>query len=68
MCFGGEYKNSSSDPLWYGYIDDGKGWNARPKSEYMKTPMYNSEHRGQGNNFYKKVQSSSVPMNVRKRR
>ncbi|THC96270.1 hypothetical protein EYZ11_004263 [Aspergillus tanneri] len=42
MCFG-SYKDS--DPLWWGYIDDGKGWTARRKSEYMKTPLYNKELR-----------------------
>lgn len=26
-----------------GYIDDGRGWTARPKSEYMKTPEYNKD-------------------------
>ncbi|KAJ5096330.1 hypothetical protein NUU61_005686 [Penicillium alfredii] len=45
MCFGS--KDKDSDPYWWGYIDDGQGWTARRKSEYMKTPEYNPELRRQ---------------------
>ncbi|OJJ81277.1 uncharacterized protein ASPGLDRAFT_38068 [Aspergillus glaucus CBS 516.65] len=38
-------KNKTHDPYWWGYIDDGQGWTARPKSAYMKTPEYNPELR-----------------------
>ncbi|KAI6784056.1 uncharacterized protein J7T54_004602 [Emericellopsis cladophorae] len=40
MCFGG-----GGEEQWWGYIDDGKGWTARPKSQYMSTPAYNSDLR-----------------------
>ncbi|KAK0377064.1 hypothetical protein CLIM01_05597 [Colletotrichum limetticola] len=43
----GSSSSKSSDPYWWGYIDDGKGWTARPKSEYMKTPAYNKQLRRQ---------------------
>ena len=42
MCFG---SSKTHDPYWWGYIDDGQGWTARPKSAYMKTPEYNPELR-----------------------
>lgn len=45
MCFGSS--KTHDDPYWWGYIDDGQGWTARPKSEYMKTPEYNPELRRQ---------------------
>lgn len=45
MCFGS--KDKDYDPYWWGYIDDGQGWTARRKSEYMKTPEYNKELRRQ---------------------
>lgn len=44
MCFG---SSKDTDPYWWGYIDDGQGWTARRKSEYMKTPEYNPEIRRQ---------------------
>lgn len=44
MCFG---SSKDEDPYWWGYIDDGQGWTARRKSEYMKTPEYNKELRRQ---------------------
>lgn len=42
--------NEHGSPLpneehWWGYIEDGLGWTARPKSEYMRTPAYNKELR-----------------------
>ncbi|PLB53961.1 hypothetical protein P170DRAFT_504826 [Aspergillus steynii IBT 23096] len=40
-------ESKDSDPYWWGYIDDGQGWTARRKSEYMKTPEYNKELRRQ---------------------
>ncbi|KAF6829383.1 hypothetical protein CMUS01_08172 [Colletotrichum musicola] len=43
----GSCSSKTGDPLWWGYIDDGKGWTARPRSEYMKTPAYNSDLRRQ---------------------
>ena len=43
MCFG----SSNKDPQWWGYLDDGKGWTARPKSEYMTSPDYNRDLRRQ---------------------
>ncbi|KAF9879521.1 hypothetical protein CkaCkLH20_03064 [Colletotrichum karsti] len=39
--------SKSGDPQQWGYIDDGKGWTARPRSEYMKTPAYNKQLRRQ---------------------
>ena len=53
MCFGGDSKD---DPYWWGYIDDGQGWTARRKSEYMKTPAYNKELRGKGYKTYRPVE------------
>jgi len=41
------FMGTKDDPLWWGYLDDDKGWTARPKSEYMKSPEYNSELRHQ---------------------
>lgn len=35
----------SGDYQMWGYLDDGKGWTARPKSEYMTSPDYNSDLR-----------------------
>lgn len=46
MCFGSS-KDTDHDPYWWGYIDDGQGWTARRKSEYMKTPEYNKDLRRQ---------------------
>lgn len=40
MCFG---SSKNEDPYWWGYIDDGQGWTARRKSEYMKSPDYNKD-------------------------
>jgi hypothetical protein len=39
--------SKDGDPLWYGYMPDGKGWTVRPKSVYMTSPDYNSELRRQ---------------------
>ncbi len=41
MCFG----SGDKDPQWWGYLDDGKGWTARPKSQYMASPDYNKDLR-----------------------
>ncbi|KAJ0366891.1 hypothetical protein COL26b_011479 [Colletotrichum chrysophilum] len=43
----GSCSSKSGDPYHWGYIDDGKGWTARPRSEYMKTPAYNKHLRRQ---------------------
>lgn len=61
MCFG----ESSNDPLWYGYIDDGQGWTARPKSEYMKTPEYNKELRREMKAQRRQYGRAKVPHGLR---
>ena len=65
MCFGGDTKNKN-DPLWWGYIDDGK--TARPKSEFIMTPAYNKHLRQKGNKTYKPVDRAAVPASVRAKR
>jgi hypothetical protein len=35
------------EPQWWGYVDDGRGWTARPKSEYMATTNYNKDLKRQ---------------------
>jgi len=43
----GNCMSMKGDYLMWGYLDDGKGWTARPKSEYMTSPDYNRELRHQ---------------------
>lgn len=43
----GNCMSMSGDYQMWGYLDDGKGWTARPKSEYMTSPDYNKELRHQ---------------------
>ncbi|KAF5027407.1 hypothetical protein F66182_484 [Fusarium sp. NRRL 66182] len=44
---GSSFSTESGDPYWWGYLDDGKGWTARPKAEYMADPSYNKDLRRQ---------------------
>jgi len=60
MCFG----SKDSDPYWWGYIDDGQGWTARRKSEYMKTPEYNSQLRHQLRREKKEAKRVAVPQSA----
>ena len=57
MCFG----SSSEDEEWWGYIDDGKGWTARPRAEYEQTPAYNSKLTKQMQRERREYGKAAVP-------
>jgi hypothetical protein len=57
MCFG----SSDKEEEWYGYIEDGKGWTVRPRSEYEQTPAYNSKLHNQYKRERRKYGKAAVP-------
>ncbi|KAF4967248.1 hypothetical protein FSARC_5160 [Fusarium sarcochroum] len=58
---GSSCSTESGDPYWWGYLDDGKGWTARPKSQYMSDPSYNKKLRRQQKRPQQYNQSMSSP-------
>lgn len=57
MCFG----SSDKEDEWYGFIDDGKGWTVRPRSEYEQTPAYNTKLSNQMRRERRKYGKAAVP-------
>jgi hypothetical protein len=67
MCFSDKSGNDG-DEDWYGYIEDGKGWALRPKSEYMQTPAYNNKLHAQYKREQRKYGKEAVPSSAQSKK